>query len=83
MLLGQSGNIKSELSRGEHKSLQADRVILVPGTDMEVDTVNQILARPMALSTSKALKRRVEQGQMKQALSPLPKEFFVLNSYRP
>jgi DNA invertase Pin-like site-specific DNA recombinase len=42
VLLDQSGNIKSELSRGEHKSLQTDRVILVPGTEMEVATVNQI-----------------------------------------
>ena len=32
--LGQSGNIKSELSRGEHKSLQTNRVILLPGTEL-------------------------------------------------
>jgi len=42
VLLDQSGAIKTELSRGEHKSLQTDRVILVPGTDAEVATVNQI-----------------------------------------
>jgi len=42
VLLDQSGSIKTELSRGEHKSLQTDRVILVPGTDAEVATVNQI-----------------------------------------
>ena len=42
VLLDQSGAIKTELSRGEQKSLQTDRVILVPGTDAEVATVNQI-----------------------------------------
>ncbi len=42
VLLDQSGNLKSALQRGEHKSLQTDRVILVPGTDAEVATVNQM-----------------------------------------
>ena len=42
VLLDQSGSLKTALQRGEHKSLQTDRVILVPGTDMEVATVNQI-----------------------------------------
>jgi DNA invertase Pin-like site-specific DNA recombinase len=42
VLLDQSGNPKSALQRGEHKSLQTDRVILVPGTDPEVATVNQM-----------------------------------------
>ncbi len=42
LLLDQSGAIKTELNRGEHKSLQTDRVILVPGADAEVATVNQI-----------------------------------------
>ena len=30
------------MKRGEHKSLQTDRVILMPGPDSEVATVNQI-----------------------------------------
>jgi len=34
--------VKGELSRGEHKSLQTDRVILQPGPDKEVANVNQI-----------------------------------------
>ncbi len=34
--------MKSELARGEHKSLQTDRVILMPGPDDEVRTVNLI-----------------------------------------
>jgi hypothetical protein len=36
------GCVKAELSRGEHKSLQTDRVILVPGPEEEVQQVNQI-----------------------------------------
>lgn len=42
VLIDQAGSIKSELARGEHKSLQTDRVILMPGPDTEVQTVNQI-----------------------------------------
>lgn len=42
VLIDQSGSVKSELSRGEHKSLQTDRVILMPGPDAEVATVNQM-----------------------------------------
>jgi DNA invertase Pin-like site-specific DNA recombinase len=40
MLIDQSGSIKTELARGEHKSLQTDRVILMPGPEDEVRTVN-------------------------------------------
>jgi hypothetical protein len=32
--------LKAELTRGEHKSLQTDRVILMPGPEDEVRTVN-------------------------------------------
>jgi len=42
VLIDQSGSVKGELSRGEHKSLQTDRVILKPGPDAEVAVVNQI-----------------------------------------
>lgn len=42
VLIDQTGSIKSELARGEHKSLQTDRVILMPGPDTEVETVNQM-----------------------------------------
>ena len=42
VLIDQSGAVKSELARGEHKSLQTDRVILQPGPDNEVAVVNQI-----------------------------------------
>lgn len=42
VLIDQHGNRKSELVRGEHKSLQTDRVVLVPGPAEEVRVVNQI-----------------------------------------
>ena len=38
-LIGQSRESKGDLARGEHKSLQTDRVILVPGPPAEVETV--------------------------------------------
>lgn len=42
MLTDQSGAVKGELKRGEHKILQTNRVIQMPGPDDEVATVNQI-----------------------------------------
>ena len=39
MLVDQSGQHKGELKLGEHKSIQTDRVILVPGPPEEVETV--------------------------------------------
>lgn len=42
VLVDQAGTEKAELKRGEHKSLQTDRVILKPGPDTEVHIVNQI-----------------------------------------
>jgi DNA invertase Pin-like site-specific DNA recombinase len=38
-LIDQAGAAKGELSRGEHKSIQTDRVVLVPGPAEEIDTV--------------------------------------------
>jgi DNA invertase Pin-like site-specific DNA recombinase len=38
-LIDQAGATKGELTRGEHKSIQTDRVILVPGPPEEVDNV--------------------------------------------
>jgi hypothetical protein len=38
-LIDQAGAAKGELARGEHKSIQTDRVVLVPGPAEEVDTV--------------------------------------------
>jgi DNA invertase Pin-like site-specific DNA recombinase len=42
MLVDQSGDPKSILTRGEHKSIATDRVILVPGPDDEVALVGRI-----------------------------------------
>ena len=42
MLVDQAGDHKGRLTRGEHKSLQTDRVILVPGPDEEIRVVNWI-----------------------------------------
>jgi hypothetical protein len=42
MLIDQSGERKGELKRGEQKSLQTDRVILVPGPPEEVAVVGRI-----------------------------------------
>lgn len=41
-LIDQAGVVKGELGRGEHKSLQTDRVILVPGPPEEIETVRWI-----------------------------------------
>ncbi|MFT7593891.1 MAG: hypothetical protein ACI8R4_001207, partial [Paracoccaceae bacterium] len=42
MLIDEHGNPKGALSRGEQKSLQTDRVILVPGPDQEQDVVRRM-----------------------------------------
>jgi DNA invertase Pin-like site-specific DNA recombinase len=42
MLLDQTGSSKGLLSRGEQKSLQTDRVILVPGPPEEIEVVGRI-----------------------------------------
>src|SRR3546814_4502825 len=34
-----SSDLKAELARGEHKSIQTDRVVLVPGPPEEAETV--------------------------------------------
>lgn len=41
-LIDQNGNPKGELTRGEHKSIATDRVILVPGPENEVQIVRRI-----------------------------------------
>ena len=44
-LIDQSGATKAQLSRGEHKSLQTDRVVLVAGPADEVAVVQEIYHR--------------------------------------
>jgi DNA invertase Pin-like site-specific DNA recombinase len=45
MLLDQKGERKAVLARGEHKSLQTDRVVLVEGPGDEVEVVREIYRR--------------------------------------
>lgn len=42
MLVDQTGEYKGVLKRGEQKSLQTDRVVLVPGPDSEIEIVRGI-----------------------------------------
>jgi DNA invertase Pin-like site-specific DNA recombinase len=42
ILVDEHGQQKAELKRGEHKSLQTDRVILIPGPDEEIENVRLI-----------------------------------------
>jgi DNA invertase Pin-like site-specific DNA recombinase len=42
LLVAENGEPKTELSFGERKSLQTDRVILIPGPSQEVETVRRI-----------------------------------------
>jgi hypothetical protein len=42
MLIDEAGNQKGILTRGEHKSIQTDRITLVPGSEDEIAVVNQI-----------------------------------------
>lgn len=42
LLIGQSGESKGILARGEQKSLQTDRVILIPGPEEEMQVVRRI-----------------------------------------
>ncbi len=42
MLVDQNGSPKGELARGEHKSIQTDRVTLVPGPEEEIEIVRGI-----------------------------------------
>src|SRR5690349_20292119 len=41
-LIDQAGTPKGELARGEHKSIQTDRVVLVPGPAEEIEIVRWI-----------------------------------------
>jgi DNA invertase Pin-like site-specific DNA recombinase len=41
-LVDQAGQVKGDLAFGEHKSIQTDRVILVPGPGEEVEVVRRI-----------------------------------------
>lgn len=61
-LVDQSGASKGELARGEHKSLQTDRVVLVPGPSQEVETVRWMY------------KTFVEHGKLEREIATLLNE---------
>jgi hypothetical protein len=42
VLVNERGELKGELKPGEHKSLQTDRVILMPGPEEEIAWVNRM-----------------------------------------
>lgn len=41
-LIDESGNVKGTLTRGQHKSIQTDRVVLTPGPDEETAVVRDV-----------------------------------------
>lgn len=59
MLVDQTGVQKGQLARGEHKSIQTDRVILVPGASVEIETVQWIYSS------------FVEEGKTEQVIADL------------
>ena len=61
MLVDQSGTVKGELGRGEHKSLQTDRVVLVPGPEEEVNIVRWIYRAFVDRGRSRTGDRRAAQ----------------------
>jgi DNA invertase Pin-like site-specific DNA recombinase len=52
LLVDEHRNAKSELAPGEHKSIQTDRVVLVPGPDHEISTVRRIYSMFLTESLS-------------------------------
>jgi DNA invertase Pin-like site-specific DNA recombinase len=42
LLIDEAGNPKGQLARGQYKSIQNDRVVLIPGPESEVETVRWI-----------------------------------------
>jgi DNA invertase Pin-like site-specific DNA recombinase len=64
MLIDQNGNEKGILNHGDYKSLQTDRVVLVPGPSEEIDAVNKIYKKFVyeGLSAFEIAKLLNEQG---------------------
>nr|WP_321576307.1 recombinase family protein [Bradyrhizobium barranii] len=53
-LIDQNGLPKAELVRGEHKSIQTDRIVLIPGPEEEVETIRFIYDAFVVQSRSEA-----------------------------
>ena len=66
MLIDQSGATKGVLTRGEHKSLQTDRVVLTLGPEAEIETVRAIyrLFVHDGLSEAQIAERLNERGML-------------------
>jgi DNA invertase Pin-like site-specific DNA recombinase len=54
LLVDENGDPKSELGRGEHKSITTDRVILVPGPPEEIAIVRELYRRFVAERATEA-----------------------------
>lgn len=67
MLVDQNGAHKGVLDRGEHKSIQTDRVILVPGEAVEIETVRWMY------------RAFVEEGKLELEIAELLNSKHVLN----
>lgn len=67
MLVDQNGAHKGVLGRGEHKSIQTDRVILVPGEAVEIETVRWMY------------RAFVEEGKLELEIAELLNSKHVLN----
>lgn len=63
-LIDESGNVKGTLTRGQHKSIQTDRVVLTPGPDDETTAVRDVYRAFVieGLSESDIARRLNEQG---------------------
>lgn len=65
-LIDQSGDVKGLLARGEQKSIQTDRVVLVPGPPKEIDTIRRIY------------RTFVEEGKLEREIATILNERSVL-----
>src|SRR6266571_6020227 len=61
-LVDQAGAPKGELTRGEHKSIQTDRVVLMPGPSEEINTIRWIY------------RAFVEEGKLEREIADLLNE---------
>jgi len=67
-LIDQDRNPKEILTRGKHKSIQTDRVILVPGPESETQVVREVYDfSPRNNRPKKTLRR----NSMNEAWSPI------------
>lgn len=68
LLVDEHGQIKAELAHGERKSLQTDRVVLVPGPDAEVDVVRDMYRQFVAGVGEAAIADRLNREHVRTDL---------------